>query len=56
MGQWTLERLTTHSSPLDGNIFGTNFHAIFHLKYTTSTLSLLGRLVFIACATLLPVW
>lgn len=38
MGQWSLDRLTTHSSALNGPIFGTNFHAVFHLRYTTSTL------------------
>ena len=37
MGQWTLERLTTHSTPLNGQVFGTNYHAIFHLRYKTSS-------------------
>ena len=37
MGSWKLERLTTHSSPMNAPYFGTNYHAIFHLKYTPST-------------------
>ena len=36
MGSWSLERLTTFSAPLDGAIFGTNYHAVFHLKYKSS--------------------
>ncbi len=37
LGTWTLERLTTHSSPMNAPYFGTNYHAVFHLKYSTST-------------------
>ncbi|HWF45768.1 MAG TPA: hypothetical protein VG168_02085 [Bryobacteraceae bacterium] len=37
MGTWTLDRLTTHSTPLDGPVFGTNFHAVFHLRYVSAT-------------------
>lgn len=36
MGTWNLERLTTHSSPMNAPFFGNNYHAVFHLKYTTS--------------------
>jgi len=37
MGTWSLERLTTHSSDLNGPVYGTNYHAVFHLKYTSTT-------------------
>jgi hypothetical protein len=37
LGNWTLERLTTHSSPMNAPYFGHNYNAVFHLKYTVPT-------------------
>ena len=37
MGSWSLERLTTHSTPMNAPYFGTNYHAIFHLIYKPTT-------------------
>jgi hypothetical protein len=40
MGNWTLESLHTDSTPMNGGVFGTNFHATFLMRYTTSTFGL----------------